>query len=239
MLGAATLGSGAAATIYLALRAGALMAPAASSGYALAPAEAPVNFAAYALYLPLTTSFEVNTVWLRSTGHLAVSALLMLALLGAVLRASPRLGLAMGLGAVLSLAPVLVLPQAATQYGYGFSLWLVACTALAWPRLGRAAGALVLLLLALLAHHGARVQAEMRAVGERQAVFQPALVQALATHEGPLRLLRDPEFGWAYERLTHQVPAWRGRVIGDRVVWVEADAEADFVVAADGGVVRR
>ena len=115
----------------------------------------------------------------------------MLGLAAVVLRASPRLGLAMVAGAALSVAPVLVLPHAATQYGYGFALWLVACTALAWPRLGRAARALVLLLAVLVAWHGARVQSDMRAVGERQAVFQPALVAALAGHDGPLRLLRD------------------------------------------------
>lgn len=239
VLGAAMVGSGLAAVLYLVVRAGALLPPAASSGYALEPAAAPLNFAAYALYLPVTASFEVNTVWLRSAHQLAVSALLVLGLLAAVLRASPRLGLAMALGAALSVAPVLVLPHASTQYGYGFSLWLVACTALAWPRLGRPGRALAWLLCVLLVWHGARVQGEMRAVGERQAVFQPALVAVLATHEGPLRLQRDHEYGWAYGRLTHQVPAWRGQAIGDRVVWVEDGASADYSVAGDGGLVRR
>ena len=198
-----------------------------------------MNFAAYAMYLPVTATFEVNTLWLRSSGQLVASALLMLALAGGVLRASPRLGLALALGAVVTVGPVLVLPQTATQYGYGFSLWLVACTALAWPKLGRPFRALVLLLSLLCVWHGVRVQQEMRAVGERQAVFQPALVQALAAHEGPLKLQRDREFGWAYERLTHNVPSWRGQPIGDRVVWVDAAAEADYVVAANGALVRR
>jgi hypothetical protein len=237
VLGAATLGSGLAAAAYLALRAGALLPPAETTGYALDPAAAPVNFAAYALYLPVTGVLEVDTVWLRSTGQITAAALLMLALAAVVLRASPRLGLALVAGAALSVAPVLVLPHAATQYGYGFSLWVIACTALAWPRLGRAARGLVLLLFVLLAWHGGRVQSEMRAVGERQAVFQPALVQALAGREGPLRLQRDREFGWAYERLTHKVPAWRGQPIGDRVVWVEDAAAADYSVAADGSLV--
>ena len=236
--GAATLGSGLAAVAYLALRAGALLAPGETSGYALAPAAAPVNFAAYALYLPVTGILEVNAVWHRSTGQITAAAVLMLALAAMVLRASPRLGLALVTGAVLSVGPVLVLPHAATQYGYGFSLWVIACTALAWPRLGRAGRGLVLLLFVLLAWHGGRVQSEMRAVGERQAVFQPALVQALAGHEGPLRLLRDRKFGWAYERLTHEVPAWRGKAIGDRVVWVEEAAGADYRVAEDGALVR-
>ena len=239
VLAAATAGSGLAALAYLALRAGALLSPDASSGYSLAPGAAPMNFAAYAMYLPVTATFEVNTLWLRSSGQLVASALLMLALAGGVLRASPRLGLALALGAVVTVGPVLVLPQTATQYGYGFSLWLVACTALAWPKLGRPFRALVLLLSLLCVWHGVRVQQEMRAVGDRQAVFQPALVQALAAHEGPLKLQRDREFGWAYERLTHNVPSWRGQPIGDRVVWVDAAAEADYVVAANGALVRR
>ena len=237
-LGAATLASGLAAAVYLALRAATLLAPAESSGYALAPAAAPMNFATYAMYLPVPASFEVNTLWLRSGGQLALSALLMLVLAGSVVRASARLGLAMVLGAALAVGPVLVLPQTATQYGYGFSLWLVACTALAWPRLGRPGRALVLVLTVLTVWHGARVQRDMRAVGERQAVFQPALVAALAGHEGPLRLRRDPDFGWAYQRLTHRVPAWRGQAIGDRVVWVEEAAAADYSVADDGSLAR-
>ncbi|HEU0152206.1 MAG TPA: hypothetical protein VFQ84_02545, partial [Arenimonas sp.] len=234
VLGAATLGAGVAAAGYLALRAGVLLAPAEASGYTLAPAAAPANFAAYVLYLPMTPAFEVQNVWLRTPGQLATAAVLMLALVGAVLRASPRLGLAMVLGAALSVAPVLVLPQAATQYGYGLSLWWVACTALAWPRLGRPARALVVALMVLVTWHGARVQQQVRAVGERQAVFQPALAQALATHEGELRLLRDARFGWAYQRLTHEVPAWRGQPIGDRVRWVDAGEAADFRVGEDG-----
>lgn len=237
VLGAATLGSGLAAALYLALRAGALLSAGEASAYALAPAAAPANFAAYALFLPMGASFEVNTVWHRSTGHLVLASLLMLGLAGVVLRAAPRLGLALVLGAVLSLGPVLVLPQAATQYGYGFSLWVIACVVLAWPRLGRAACGLVLLLLALLVLHGTRVQREMRAVGERQAVFQPALVAALSVHEGTLRLRRDREFGWAYERLTHEVPAWRGKAVGDRVVWVGGAEVADYRVAEDGSLV--
>lgn len=238
VLGAATLGSGVAAAAYLALRAGTLLSPAASSGYALAPAAVPLNFAAYAMYLPIPGPMEVNSLWPRSAGQLVASALLMLGLAAGVLRASPRLGLAMVLGAALTVAPVLVLPHAATQYGYGFSLWIVGCTALAWPRLLRPARALVLVLAALVLWHGARVQLQMRAVGERQAVFQPALAQALATHEGPLRLLREREFGWAYQRLTHHVPAWRGQVIGDRVAWVDDAAQADYRIAEDGRLVR-
>lgn len=238
VLAAATAASALAALAYLALRAGALLSPDASSGYSLAPAAAPKNFAAYAMYLPVTASFEVNTLWLRSHGQLVASALLMLGLALGVLRASPRLGLALALGAVVTVGPVLVLPQTATQYGYGFSLWLVACTALAWPKLGRPFRALVLLLSLLCTWHGVRVQHEMRAVGERQAVFQPALAQALAAHDGPLKLQRHRKFGWAYERLVHDVPSWRGQAIGDRVRWVEDAAEADYRIADDGRLVR-
>lgn len=141
VLGAATLGSGLAAVVYPALRLGTLLSPAESSGYALSPATAPMNFVSYVMYLPITATLEVNTLWLRSSSQLTAVALLMLGLWAGITRAWPRLGLAMLLGAALCVAPVLVLSQTATQYGYGLSLWLVACTALAWPRLGRPARA--------------------------------------------------------------------------------------------------
>ncbi len=238
VLGAATLGSGLAAVVYLALRLGTLLSPAESSGYALSPATAPMNFVSYVMYLPITATLEVNTLWLRSSSQLTAAALLMLGLWAGITRAWPRLGLAMLLGAALCVAPVLVLSQTATQYGYGLSLWLVACTALAWPRLGRPARALVLVLSLLVVWHGANVQKQMRAVGKRQAVFQPALVEALAAQPGPVKLLRHREFGWVYARLTHEVPSWRGQPIGDRVVWVDAKADADYVVMEDGRLVR-
>jgi hypothetical protein len=69
-------------------------------------------------------------------------------------------------------------------------------------------------------------------------VFQPALVAALRTHEGVLKLYPEPRYAWAYRRLTHEVPAWRGEEIGERVMVVESAAEADFVIGGDGGLRR-
>lgn len=234
---AAVLGSGAAALAYLLLRLDALATPPDASGYALAPLTAPRNWAAYWLYPLRPTTFEVGGTWRASSAHLALAAGLWLALVAAIARRSPRLAFALVAGGSLALAPALPLGAVANQYGYGFWAWVVGVVALAWPALGRGGRALVLLMALAGSWHGINVQREMQRVGERQAVFQPALAAALATHEGELRLYAPARDAWIYRRLAHQVPAWRGAPIGDRVAWVEGAGGADFVVAEDGGLV--
>ncbi|WP_460455600.1 hypothetical protein [Arenimonas alkanexedens] len=235
---AAVVGSGLAAVVYLALRLDTLMTPAEATTYAVSPLSAPRNWATYWLFPLRPTAFEASATWYASARHLVLSAGLMLALVALIARRAPRRALALLVGASLALAPALALGFAANQYGYGFWAWVVACLALAWPALGRG-GRLLLLLLALVSSwHGINVQREMQGVGERQAVFQPALVAALAGHAGELRLLTPDRDEWIYLRLSHEVPAWRGQPIGDRVVWVSEAAQADYRVADDGSLQR-
>lgn len=234
---AAVIGSGVAAVLYLALRFDTLMTPAEASTYAISPGSAPRNWATYWLFPLRPAAFEATGTWLASAKHLAISSGLLLALVAAMARQAPRLALALVVGGSLALAPALPLAFPANQYGYGFWAWGVACLALAWPALGRAGRGLVLFLALVTTWHGVNVQREMQRVGEKQAVFQPALVQALAAHDGELRLLTPARDEWIYRRLSHEVPAWRGAAIGDRVVWVDVAGEADFAVAEDGALV--
>lgn len=234
---AAVVGSGLAAVAYLALRLDTLVAPAEASTYAISPGSAPRNWATYWLYPLRPTAFEATGTWFASTKHLVITAALALALLAAVARRAPRRALALLAGGSLAVAPALPLAFPANQYGYGFWAWAVGCVALAWPALGRAGRGLVVFLALVTTWHGVNVQREMQRVGQKQAVFQPALVQALAAHEGELRLLKPARDEWIYRRLSHEVPAWRGAAIGDRVVWVDVAGEADFAVAEDGGLV--
>jgi hypothetical protein len=81
----------------------------------------------------------------------------------------------------------------------------------------------------------------MRHVGQVQAVFSPALAEAVAAHaaqapgDAPLRLRPAPDAdAWIFARLTHDIPSYRGVAIGKRVQLVAADAPADAVIAADG-----
>ena len=63
----------------------------------------------------------------------------------------------------------------------------------------------------------------VRHVGELQAVFSPALADALRTSRQPvLRLApRNLRESWIYQRLTHDVPSYRGVAIGGRVQLAE------------------
>lgn len=235
--GSAVLGSGLAALAYLALRIETLMAPGDATSYALSPLSAPVNLAAYWVYPLAPSLFEAGNTWLVSPLHLSFAAGLVIVLIALVARAAARLALALVAGGALALAPALPLAYTANQYGYGFWAWAVACVALAWPALGRPGQALAVFLALVSTWHGVNVQREMQRVGQKQAVFQPALVTALASHAGELRLLTPERDEWIYRRLSHEVPAWRGAPIGDRVRWVETGEVADYRVAEDGVLV--
>jgi hypothetical protein len=231
-------GSSLVVAVYLALRLGVLVPAGPRAAYGMSLAVVPGNLAAFALFPLRPSSFEVQGVLPMSAGALVASAALWVALLLAMRRRSPGLALMLVLGAILALAPVLALENIANQYGYGASAWVVACVALAWPALRRPGKVLVAFLAFLLVWHGVNVQREMRAVGERQAVFQPALVQALRTHGGVLKLYPDAKYAWAYRRLVADVPAWRGEAIGDRVAIVAELEGADFVIVEDGSLRR-
>lgn len=234
---AAVIGSGVAALVYLALRLDTLMAPAEATTYAISPGSAPRNWATYWLFPLRPAAFEATGTWFASAKHLVLASGLLLALVAAIAWRAPRRALALVIGGSLAVAPALPLAFPANQYGYGFWAWVVACVALAWPVLGRAGRGLVLFLALVTTWHGVNVQREMQRVGEKQAVFQPALVQALASHAGELRLLTPERDDWIYRRLSHEVPAWRGAPIGDRVRWVGASEAVDYRVAEDGALV--
>lgn len=234
VLGWATLGSGIAAVLYLGLRLPTLLAPGNDEAYALVPAAAPANALAYPLYLLQPSSFEVVALWNASVSRLVVAGALGLAALVLVARRSPRLAAALGLGGLLVLLPVLPLANASNQYAYGFSAWVIACLALAWPRQGRPGRALWLLLALLSTWHGINVQREMRRAGERQAVFQPALAAVLAERNGPVRLQSPAQDEWLYRRLTHTAFVWDGQAVQGRVIWAAPGEPADFAISENG-----
>jgi hypothetical protein len=111
--------------------------------------------------------------------------------------------------------------------------------AVAWPRLGRPGRALVALVLVLTTWHGFAVSRQMHRVGVLQARFSPALAAAVAQAGGAPVRVRLPEVDtWVYARLTHEIPAYGGVPMGDRVVVVgTADpAVVDYTIDADGGM---
>ncbi len=230
----AMLGSSLAAALYLALRLPALLAPGEGDRYSLALDAVPHNLAAYPLFLLQTSVVEIGPIGRLSMPRLLTAAALLALALFLIARRSPRLALATALGGALALAPALPLSVPSNQYGYGFAAWCVACVALAWPRLGRAGRSLLVLLSVLVVWHGVNVQRDLRRVGERQAVFQPALAEALAGRDDVLVLQVSTKDEWMYRRLTHAIPAWRGTPIETRVRLAQPGEAADLRVLDDG-----
>jgi hypothetical protein len=243
---AATLAATAVVVVYLALRIGVLLhAPREGAQYALSVAHAPLRWVEYQLYAFVPTVFETfNTLSRGIDGRLAVAALLWLALLAALWRGSPRIAAIFLLGGIAALAPVLPLGSSWNHYGYGFAAVTAVAVAAAWPRASHWGRGVIALCVLLCLWHGANVMRTMRHVGEVQAVFSPALADAVAAHASqsrggvPLRLRPAPDAdAWIFARLTHDIPSYRGVAIGKRVALVAADAPADADNTADGKLV--
>ena len=235
------LASAAVVAVYLALRLPVLLdAPANASPYQLDPTLVPHHWLAYQLFPFLPRVFEVlNTLAGGFSGSLALAGLLWLGVVAACWRTHWRLAAWFLLGGAAALAPVLPMSATSNQYGYGFAALACMAGAAAWtraPRWGRAA--LVLAAVACL-WHGATVMRTMRHVGELQAVFSPALAQAVQDRDGdaPLRLRVAPGAeDWVFRRLSFEIPSYRGVPIGQRVRLVAADAPADAEIGVDGSI---
>ncbi|MGI8561842.1 MAG: hypothetical protein ACR2J7_10530 [Luteimonas sp.] len=227
---------------YLAFRAGALLdAPRTGSQYAINVAHAPLRWFEYQAYPFNPPVFEVHSA--RSRGGMGprtlVSAALWMTLVAALVRAGWRWAAAFVIGGGIALAPVLVLASASNQYAYGFAVVTAGVVAGAWPHAPRWGRIVMVTCLLLLVWHGVNVMRQVRMVGERQAVFSPAVANALSARpHGPLRLrVLDPEQDWIYQRFTHAIPSYRGVAMGDRVQVVADDGDADLGVRADGALV--
>lgn len=231
----AMLGAGVMAALYLALRAGALLhAPHEGGQYALSPWHLPLRWLEYQLFPPIVPLLEsFNT--LQRTGPTLIAGLLWLGLLAALWQASKRLLAFWLLGGFVALLPVLPLAAGFNHYAYGFAALSAMTVAAAWPlasHRGRMAIATFALLTAL---HGGVVMWRMQQVGRIQAVFSPALADAVRTQSGPLVLQLSPTAkAWIFLRLTHDIPSYDGVAIGDRVHIASPGEHATHLVLPDG-----
>ena len=234
---AATLAAGAVAATYLALRWNVLLhAPREGAQYTPSLVHVPMRWLEYQLFPSIFPLFETFTTFLRGFGlPIVIAAGLWLALLAALWRAGWRHAAVFLVGGIAALLPVLPMGSSWNHYAYGYAAVASMCVAAAWTRTtrwGRIAIA-VFALLNLL--HGANVMRQMRAIGEVQAVFSPALADIMRARTTPLRLRLAPDAkDWIFVRLTHAIPSYHGVVIGDRVSIVGAQEPADFAILADG-----
>lgn len=245
---AATVGAGLAVVAYLALRYPALLqTPQQGAQYALSLAHPPLRWLEYQLFAQIPTLPETFTTLARGLdARVAVAGVLWLALCAAVWKSRPwLLGLFL-IGGAAALFAVLPLGRSWNHYGYAFAAMTAMVVAAAWtsaPRWGR----VVIAIFALLnLAHGAALMLMFQQVGRAQANFSPALARAVAEAEAdayPLRLRVAPDArAWIFQRLTHEIPSYRGVAIGERVKLIEGDTQADsridYRIEADGRLTR-
>ena len=102
----------------------------------------------------------------------------------------------------------------------------------------RRRAALAVALLALVSTwHGVNVQRQIQAVGRVQSVFTPQL-SALAAQDTqePLRLRPPESERWIFERLTTDVPGYRGVAYLRHPVLVGEGETAGHDIAPDGNI---
>ena len=227
------------ALAYLALRYDAIQSGAASTTlYDWRLAYLPQRWLEYQLFGPMPSVSETVATLARGIlrTRVLLAALLWCGLAVALARAGMRWLLAFILGGIAALGPVLVLAGAMNHYGYAFAAFTAGLVAASWPRLPRWGRVIAALLSLLLVWHGINVMRTIHHVGAIQSVFSPALARAATTTTGDVTLRLSPQAGnerWIYQRLTHDIPAYQGVPIGNRVRLVESGA-ADYIIAADG-----
>jgi hypothetical protein len=237
---AATVASAVPAGLYIAWRFEDILFAKAEAGsvYHWSATFIPWRWLEYQLFPMMTNRFAVGHLDGRAFGNTRVqlALLLWLMLIWALWRAGKRWPLAFLLAGTAALGPVLILAEFANQYAYGFAAVTAAICAMAWPHQRRAAHLAMALAAVLCVWHGLGTARSMRAFGVAQAVFSPALADAVAkAHGGRVRLRLQPHADrWLYLRLTSGIPSYAGVPIGDRVELVKDGGEADYEVQADG-----
>lgn len=226
--------------LYLGLRIDVLLdATQQGTAYDWSLASIPRRWLEYQLFPPDVGVIEVfNTL---SQGFAQVRTLvaagLWLVLVGVLAWAGWRWAAAFVLGGVAALGPVLILGASSNQYGYGLAAFGCGLVAAAWPRLPRPGQVFVAVYALLLLWHGVNVMRAVREVGEVQAVYSPALAEAVrnATAAAPVRLSFAPgSKEWMFQRLSHEIPSYQGVPIGNRVRLVAPGEPAEHVIQADG-----
>lgn len=226
------------ATIYLALRLPVLLHPGEGSTYLIHASAIPRRWLEYQVFAWALGINEPVVLALAPWLDWSLWLVLLLGLIVTVWRASRRLWLAWFAGGVLALAPVLVLPSAYNQYGYGFIAVSAATLVLAVPRMGRGGRILVLVLALFTLLHGFQVQREILRVGHLQRVFSPSLDHAMQAAPGvPIRLWPEmPEQRHVYQRLSLGASARAEPGAAPSVRMAETEATASHRITADGTV---
>jgi hypothetical protein len=230
---AALVGASIAAGLYLVLRLAPIDAGSETSSYAWSLGNIPRRLAEYFVFPWLVWRSEPTSVWLpQPTSHWVLALSMLGLMLAGWLRAGWRSALLWLLASVVALGPTLLLGAPSNQYAYGFAAVLAAATAHAWPR----SRYWLLLPLMVWVWHGVHVQMTMHGVGRIQQRFHADLIVELQRDRAATVVVWPEQRSWIYYRLAHEIPAYRGVVIGDRVRIVEQADGATHRAAADGSL---
>ncbi|HEY5972055.1 MAG TPA: hypothetical protein VIT22_08790 [Pseudoxanthomonas sp.] len=224
---------------YLLLRMNTLADIPQGSSYAWQLANIPQRWLEYHLFAFLPSVFEPLNTMAASPVRLAIAALLCLVIYLAAFKAHWRLGIAMLVGSLVILGPVLVLGNAAGQYGYGFGALVAAVGATTAMRLRSAHRWQIALFAAALAllWHGLNVQRLMRHVGMLESRFSPQLAALVSRPAASaLRLRADGSYDWAYQRLSHEIPSYRGVPHRRKAEILGPGQAAEYAIEADGSI---
>ncbi|MFS8137650.1 MAG: hypothetical protein ACMG50_05930 [Thermomonas sp.] len=238
----ATLASAIPTIIYLLMRVAIIDSGASGTAYAWNLWSIPERWVEYFLYAFTPTVFEPATILTVAHARLALAGLLSVGLLASVFRAHWRLGVGLLIGSLLILGPVLLLGFSAAQYGYAFSALLCGIGgASAWRLQGARFSSVWLGLLGLLAvllvWHGLHIQRTIVHVGRLQSMFSPQLASlASSPSPRPLRMRSETDESWIYQRLSHEIPSYRGQVMNRPVQIVPPGQTADYLISADGTI---
>lgn len=235
----AVLASAAPVAIYLALRLKTILFSTETAGtiYHWSLLSIPMRWLEYQLFPTLTSRLGAGDFIQKGLGSRQILIALMgwLLLAWALWRTGARWLLAFLSGGVVALGPVLLLADAALQYGYGFAAVSTGVCILAWHRMPRLSRVVVATVAFFSLWHGINIMRSMHDTGVKQAHFSPAMAEVVASASAPVRLRPEVEKDrWIYVRLTHEIPSYRGVAIGDRVSLVAQEAPADYVIRADG-----
>ncbi len=239
----ATAGAMVPVAIYLSLRLGVILfSPREAANYGWSFAYAPLRWLEYQLYPSIPTRLGITGLLEKGAGdaRLWVAGLVWLAVAWTFWRAGSRWLAAFLLVGAAALGPVLILAESANQYGYGFAAAIAGLAAAVWARSDRR-GRIALGIAAVLSlWHGVNVMRRMHEVGELQAVFSPAMADAVARAEGHPVRIRAADAGqhWIYLRLSLGIPSYAGVPIGERVRLVGGSEDADYVIEKDGALRR-
>ena len=235
---AALIGSGVATAAFLLWRMPALLHAPRDGGSLYRPtlANIPVRWIEYQVFPTIVPLSEVQATFLRPVPAI-VSAVLWCFLFAALWEGNRRRAWLFVTGGLALLSPVLVLGLSANHYAYAFAALSALCVAAAWPAATRRGRIVIAAFAILTVLHGLFVMGRVLEVARVQSVFSPALARVVAAHPGdaPVRLrIGKNAKPWIFQRLTHEIPAYDGVPIGNRVHLVEPVAQADYEIEPDG-----